>query len=128
MTVAGSKRVEFAVQVRTGEHPASVIVSIQGPLVLDHLIEIQNICMHRVEPVLIFDLRQLSYLDSAAIGFLVHAYVTRVKTGKTLALAGVSGNAKKILDLANVSSLFGMFPCPEDAEAALIARIHAAQA
>jgi len=84
--------------------------------------------MSRVEPILIFDLRELSYLDSAAIGFLVHAYVTRVKTGKTLALAGVNGTAKKILDMAHVSSLFGMYPNPEDAEAALISRIHPARA
>ncbi len=115
-------------QVQAGDHPATVIVRVTGPLVLDHLVEIQHICMSRVEPLLIFDLSRLSYLDSAAIGFLVHAYVTRVKTGKTLALAGVHGNAKKILDMANVSRLFGMYTCAEDAEAALQARIHPARA
>ena len=119
---------DFAVQIRSGESPAAIIISITGPLVLDHLVEIQNICLSRVEPVLIFDLEQLSYLDSAAVGFLVHAYVTRVKTGKTLVLSGVSGNAKKILDIANVTSLFSMYRSPEDAEAALVRRIHPASA
>lgn len=121
-------RLDFAVQIRPGANPATVIVSIAGPLILDHLVEIQDICMSRVEPLLIFDLSQLSYLDSAAVGFLVHAYVSRVKTGKTLALAGVSGNAKQILDIAHVSTLFGMYPRPEDAEDALISRIHSARA
>ena len=127
MTVR-TQRTEFAVQVRPGENPATIIVSIAGPLVLDHLVEIQNICMSRVEPLLIFDLARLSYLDSAAIGFLVHAYVTRVKTGKTLALAGVNGVARKILEIAHVSSLFGMYASPEDAEAALVSRIRPARA
>lgn len=119
---------DFAVQVRAGENPATIIISVAGPLVLDHLVEIQDLCMSRVEPLLIFDLSQLSYLDSAAIGFLVHAYVSRVKTGKTLALSGVNGSAKKILDIAHVSSLFGMYRNPEEAEAALISRIHPARA
>jgi anti-anti-sigma factor len=119
---------DFTVQVRPGESPATIIISVTGPLVLDHLVEIQNLCMSRVEPVLIFDLAQLSYLDSAAVGFLVHAYVTRVKTGKTLALSGVHGDAKKILDLAHVTPLFGMYKNPEDAETALLSRIHPARA
>jgi len=123
-----TNRLDFAVQIRPGESPAAVVVSVAGPLVLDHLVEIQEICMKRVEPLLIFDLAKLSYLDSAAVGFLVHAYVSRVKTGKTLALCGVAGTAKKILDLAHVSPLFGMYRNPEDAEAALISRIHPARA
>lgn len=123
-----TNRMDFAVQVRSGENPATIIVSVCGPLILDHLVEIQDICLSRVEPLLIFDLSQLSYLDSAAVGFLVHAYVTRVKTGKTLALAGVNGTAKKILDIAHVSSLFGMYRNAEDAEAALVSRIHPARA
>ena len=121
-------RIEFAVQIRSGENPATIIVSVAGPLVLDHLVEIQDICMSRVEPILIFDLRQLSYLDSAAVGFLVHAYVSRVKTGKTLALSGVNGMAKKVLDIAQVSKLFTMYADPEEAETALIRRIHPARA
>lgn len=123
-----TNRMDFAVQIRNGENPATVIVSVAGPLILDHLVEIQGICMDRVEPLLIFDLSQLSYLDSAAVGFLVHAYVSRVKTGKTLALCGVNGTAKKILEIAHVSTLFGMYRNPEDAEAALISRIHPARA
>jgi len=121
-------RIEFAVQIRSGENPATIIVSVAGPLVLDHLVEIQDICMSRVEPILIFDLRQLSYLDSAAVGFLVHAYVSRVKTGKTLALSGVNGMAKKVLEIAQVSKLFTMYADPEEAETALIRRIHPARA
>lgn len=119
---------DFVVQVRSGDNPATIIVSVAGPLVLDHLVEIQDICQSRVEPLLIFDLSELSYLDSAAIGFLVHAYVSRVKTGKTLALSGLNGMAKKILDLAHVTSLFTLFNSPEDAEAALIGRIRTARA
>jgi anti-sigma B factor antagonist len=119
---------DFTVQVIPGENPATIIVSVTGPLILDHLVEIQDLCMSRVEPLLIFDLSRLSYLDSAAVGFLVHAYVSRIKTGKTLALSGVHGMAKQILDLAHVSKLFAMYPTPEAAEADLIGRVRAARA
>jgi len=121
-------RMDFTVQVKAGENPATIVISITGPLVLDHLVEIQNLCLSRVEPVLIFDLARLSYLDSAAVGFLVHAYVTRVKTGKTLALSGVTGNARKILELAHVTSLFSMYRNPEEAEEDLLHRVHPASA
>ncbi len=123
-----TSRRDFAVQVKQGDNPATVVVSIAGPLILDHLVEIQNICMERVEPFLIFDLSQLSYLDSAAVGFLVHAYVSRVKTGKTLALSGVNGNAKKVLDIAQVTKLFTMYRNVEDAENDLLNRLHPARA
>ena len=116
------------IQVKQGENPATVVVAIAGPLILDHLVEIQDICMSRVEPLLIFDCSQLSYLDSAAVGFLVHAYVSRVKTGKTLALSGVTGNAKKVLDIAQVSKLFTMYANVEQAEDDLLNRIHPARA
>lgn len=116
------------VQVRPGENPATVIVSIAGPLILDTLVELQDICTNRVEPLLIFDCSQLSYLDSAAVGFLVHAYVSRVKTGKTLALSGVTGNARKVLDIAQVTKLFAMYRNVEDAEDDLLNRIHPARA
>lgn len=119
---------DFAIQVKQGENPATVIVSIVGPLILDHLVEIQDICMSRVEPLLIFDCSRLSYLDSAAVGFLVHAYVSRVKTGKTLALSGVTGNARKVLDIAQVTKLFAMYPDVEKAESDLLNRIHPARA
>jgi len=121
-------RLDFAIQVRSGENPATIIVSIAGPLILDHLVEIQDICTSRVEPLLIFDLSKLSYLDSAAVGFLVHEYVSRVKTGKTLALSGVNGMAKKVLDIAKVSQLFSMYANTEDAESDLLSRIHPARA
>jgi anti-anti-sigma factor len=121
-------RRDFAIRVTSGENPATIIVSIAGPLILDHLVEIQDICMSRVEPLLIFDLSDLSYLDSAAIGFLVHAYVSRVKTGKTLALSGVNGNAKKALDIAHVSKLFSIYENSADAESDLLSRIHPARA
>jgi len=52
-------RLDFAIQVRSGENPATIIVSIAGPLILDHLVEIQDICTSRVEPLLIFDLSKL---------------------------------------------------------------------
>ena len=121
-------RQDFAIQVKQGENPATVIVSIAGPLILDHLVEIQDICVSRIEPLLIFDCSQLSYLDSAAVGFLVHAYVSRVKTGKTLALSGVTGMAKKVLDIAQVTRLFAMYPTVEKAEDDLLNRIHPARA
>lgn len=121
-------RMDFAVEVAQGEHPATVIISVTGPLLLDHLVEIQDLCMSRVEPLMIFDLKGLSYIDSAAVGFLVHAYVSRVKTGKTMALAGVNGIAKKVLDLAQVSKVFSMYSNPEDAEADLIGRVRPAHA
>src|SRR4051812_37014036 len=109
----------FSVVVRPGKNTDTIVFSVTGPLVLEHLCQFREVWDSRKEPIFIFDVSQLSYLDSAAVGFLVNAYVSRQKDGKKLALAGVKGMAKEILSVTHVNNVLTLYPSVEEAESKL---------
>jgi anti-sigma B factor antagonist len=106
----------FFVNVRSGRTSDIIVFSVTGPLVLEHLCTFRDVWDAHTEPVFIFDVGKLSYMDSAAVGFLVNAYLSRQKSGKKLALAGVNGIAKQILNLTRVNSVITTYPSVEAAE------------
>jgi anti-anti-sigma factor len=114
-------RTPFSVNIRAGKTDDTVIFSVTGPLVLEHLCSFREAWDSHTEPFFIFDVSQLSYLDSAAVGFLVNAYLTRQKDGKKLALAGVHGIAEQILSKTKINTVLALYPSVEDAESSLLA-------
>lgn len=110
----------FSVQVRHGKNSGTLVFSISGPLVLEHLCHFREVWDAHPEPNFIFDVSGMSYLDSAAVGFLVNAYVSRQKTGKRLVLAGVDGIAREILTLTRATSVLALYQSVEEAESNLV--------
>lgn len=106
----------FSVEIRNSSVPGAGIISVAGSLVLEHLVAFQQVWESHPEPFLILDVSKLSYIDSAAIGFLVNAYVSRERNGKKLALAGVQGIAQRILVSTRVAQVLMMYPTVKDAE------------
>jgi anti-anti-sigma factor len=106
----------FSVNVRHGKNNGTLVFSVSGPLVLEHLCRFREVWDAHTEPVFIFDVSGLSYLDSAAVGFLVNSYISRQKSGKKLALVGLDGMAKRILTLTRVSDVLSVYATVEDAE------------
>lgn len=110
----------LSLSVRSGRTEDIIVFSVSGPLVLEHLCKFREVWDAHTEPAFIFDVSKLSYMDSAAVGFLVNAYVSRQKNGKKLALVGVDGVAKHILNLTRVNSVITAFPSVEAAETAFL--------
>jgi anti-anti-sigma factor len=108
---------DFSVEVRNGNIPGAGIISVSGSLVLEHLVAFQEVWELHPEPFLILDVSRMSYIDSAAIGYLVNAYIARKHDGKKLALAGVTGMAERILNVTRVAKVLSMYPSVEEAEA-----------
>ena len=106
----------FSVNIYHGRSSGTLVFSVNGPLVLEHLCKFREIWESHSEPDFIFDVSNLSYLDSAAVGFLVNSYVSRQKTGKKLALVGLDGMAKRILSLTRVCDVLSVYATVEDAE------------
>jgi anti-anti-sigma factor len=107
---------DFSVDVRTSSTPGTCVLSVSGSLVLEHLVAFQELWESHPEPFLILDVSRLSYIDSAAIGFLVNAYVSREKNGKKLALAGVQGMAQRVLTVTRVAKVLSLYSSVEEAE------------
>ena len=106
----------FSVEVRNSTIPGTGIIAVSGSLVLEHLVAFQEVWESHPERFLILDVSRLSYLDSAAVGFLVNAYIAREKNGKELALAGIHGMAKHILNATRVAKVLQIYPSVSEAE------------
>lgn len=93
---------------------------LSGPITAGDSATFQN-ALRREDPAdtVILDLSDVPYIDSAGLGMLVTAYVTRQKAGRTLVLSGINQRVQRLFDITRVSSLFLIFDSPEEAIAAL---------
>lgn len=55
---------------------------------------------------IVIDFAGVDYLDSSALGMLLMLRDKASGSGKDIALAGVRGSVKQVLDIANFSKLF----------------------
>ena len=62
--------------------------------------------LHQGKKNILFNLAQVSYVDSAGLGAIVSAYTTVTREGGTLKLANVT---KKLQDLLSITKLLTVF-------------------
>lgn len=63
----------------------------------------------------IFDLTNVTYLDSSGVGILVMCHARLRKAGGALRIAGAQGMVEHILDMTNVNKIVHSFPTASDA-------------
>ena len=92
------------------------ILRLTGPLTLSNLFEFQGLVRADKAPVIIIDLSNVPYIDSAGIGALMGAHVSRQKDGRTLALVGVNQRVQNALEVTRVFQFFSVYPSVAEAE------------
>jgi anti-sigma B factor antagonist len=95
------------------------VLLLKGPLVTENLYLFHSAIRVEDSPTIILDLTHVPYVDSAGLGSLVSAYVSRQKTGHRVALAGVNQRVLKLFEITRVEPLFLIFPTLGDALDAL---------
>jgi anti-sigma B factor antagonist len=105
---------------RSTEFDSTEVIELSGPLTSANAPVFQN-AMRRGEPAetLILDFTDVPYMDSAGLGVLVTAYVTRKKAGHKMVLSGINTRVQKLFDVTRTASLFLIFSTPEEAVVAL---------
>ena len=73
-----------------GSQPGQRVLRLSGALVISTFFSFQSIVRSDTSRLLVIDFTNVPYVDSAGIGALVGAYVTRQHSARSLALAGVS--------------------------------------
>ena len=99
-----------------GSTEGTQIFRLAGPLVLPNLFGFMAKLREDTSRALILDFTAVPLVDSAGIGALVGAYVSRQKDGRTLALVGVNQRIHNALEVTRVESLFRFFNSVVDAE------------
>jgi anti-sigma B factor antagonist len=95
------------------------ILRLTGPLTLANLFGFQNVLRAEKARATIIDLTSVPYIDSAGIGALLGAHVSRQKEGRSLALVGVNQRVKNALEITHVWQFFSVFPSVAEAQSAV---------
>ncbi len=117
----------FELDVRAGGSQNSAVISPKGPMIIEHLFRFQDAWRTEQAQIIIFNLSEVSYMDSSLIGSLVNAHVHYSKNGRQMALAAVPDRLKQFLSVTKVDSLFKFYATVSEAETALSAQAVAAQ-
>jgi anti-anti-sigma factor len=96
---------------------SSVVFRLHGPLLLSNFFSFQSMVRNDQSNLLIVDLADVPYIDSAGIGCLVGAHVSRENSGRRLVMSGVSERLLNSLKATKVHHLFTIVATPEDARA-----------
>jgi anti-anti-sigma factor len=98
-----------------GLHEGTVIVRLIGPLTLTTIFDFQTEFRAMRPPVLILDLTESPYMDSAGLGLVMNKYVSAESAQRKFLIAGI--NAR--MELTKVIRVLSLFPTVAAAEASL---------
>ena len=94
------------------------VLSLTGPIVLTNFFELQDTMRSDTSRQLVLELSRVPYIDSAGIGALVGAYVSRQKNGRFLALVAVTDRVRTTLQITQVEQLFKFYDSVAEVPAA----------
>ena len=94
------------------------VLRLSGPLTLANLFGFQSKVRANSSRALILDFTNVPLADSAGIGALVGAYVTRQKDGRSLGLVGVNQRIHNALEVTRVENFFNFYETVAEAEQA----------
>ncbi len=114
MTDAG-----FSYSTTDGTSPGTTILKLTGPLTLNSMFEFQGPLRAMRPPVLIIDLGESPYMDSAGLGLLMNQYVSAQNGQRKVLLAGVNGRIAALMGVTHVDKVFPIFATVADAEGSL---------
>jgi anti-sigma B factor antagonist len=97
--------------------PGTTVLRLHGPLLLGNFFPLQTMVRADSSNLLIIDVSDMPYIDSAGIGCLVGAHVSRENSGRKLVLLGANDRLITSLKVTKVEQLFTMAPTLEQAVA-----------
>ena len=95
------------------------VMRLAGPLTLANVFGFQSKVRADNSRALVLDFTAVPLADSAGIGALVGAYVTRQKDGRSLGLVGVNQRIHQALEVTRVDTFFRFFGTVAEAEQAV---------
>jgi anti-sigma B factor antagonist len=97
-------------QIAERESGAVTVLDLSGKITLGEdgnlLKDKLQSLLHQNKKAILFNLAQVSYVDSAGLGAIVSAYTTVTREGGSLKLANVT---KKLQDLLSITKLLTVF-------------------
>jgi anti-anti-sigma factor len=70
------------------------------------------------EPAVVLDLAAVDFIDSTALGAIMHASTEAEAAGKRMLVVAVDGPVRRLLEITNLTGRFRVYPSRDDALAA----------
>jgi anti-anti-sigma factor len=102
-----------------GQSEGTKVLKLIGPLTLTTMFSFQNEFRATKPQVLILDLSETPYMDSAGLGLIMNYYVSAEGSGRKLLLASVNERVVSLLEMTKVDKVLKSYPTVETAEASL---------
>jgi anti-sigma B factor antagonist len=102
-----------------GKREGTMILKLSGPLTISTMFGFQDQLRATTPQVLIMDLSETPYMDSAGLGLIMNYFVSAQSHGRKMLLAGVNDRIKALFEMTKVSGVLSEFPTVEAAEASL---------
>lgn len=112
----GMRDEPLTIETSPGSRADALVLRLRGPLTLATLFSLQDALHAQAAPLTILDLSQVPYIDSAGLGTILMFYVSAEKSGRKLALAGVTERVLSLIRMTRVDTVLSMFPSVEAAE------------
>jgi anti-anti-sigma factor len=100
---------------KVADSKGATVLRLHGPLLLGNFFAFQSTVRGDDAELLIVDLADVPYIDSAGIGCLVGAQVSRNNSGRTLVLIGTPDRVLTSLKVTKVAQLFKYASSVEEA-------------
>jgi anti-anti-sigma factor len=94
-----------------------VVLRLHGPLLLGNFFPLQSMVREDSSSLLIIDVADMPYIDSAGIGCLVGAHISREHSGRKLVIVGANERLLTSLKVTKVDQLFIFAASVEEARA-----------
>jgi anti-sigma B factor antagonist len=100
---------------RLEDVPGTTVLRLHGPLLLGNFFPLQTMVRVDNSDLLIIDVSDMPYIDSAGIGCLVGAHISRENSHRRLVLVGANDRLLTSLKVTKVDQLFTLAPDLEQA-------------
>jgi anti-anti-sigma factor len=107
------------VETMAGSRPGVVIVKPQGFLDITNYGEFEELTRRNEAPVLLVDLKEVPYIDSAVLGSMVAVHVACARHQRKYALVNANQRIQNMLAVSGVGEIIVSFSNIAQAEAAL---------
>ncbi len=109
----------LTIETLPGSRSDAIVVRLKGPITLSTLFPLKDALGALTSRLIILDMSQVPYVDSAGLGTVLMFYVSAEKNGRKLMLSGVTDRVLSLIRMTRVDTVLSMFPSIEAAEQSL---------
>ena len=102
----------------------ALLVTASGELDLaaaPRLATVLSMASASAEPCVVLDLSAVDFIDSTALGAIMHASTEAEASSKSMLVVALDGPVRRLLEITNLTGRFRVYPSREDALAAVAA-------